>query len=113
MISSLTIQPCSFSAEQHSASAMVTLSSIALLTEDDALVDAVVAEGDELDESHLAEKDPQDLLRNFKALWELHRVSRFQASVYPNDLTLTPDLRAIYLLHNACFRNRRIRHLRP
>lgn len=92
---------------------MATLSSIALLTEDDALVEAVVAEGDDLDESRLAEKDPQDLLRNFKALWELYRVSRFQASVYRNDLTLTPDFRAIYLLHNACFRNRRIRHLRP
>lgn len=71
----LTFHACSFSAEQHSASAMVTLSSIALLTEDDALVEAVVAEGDELDECHLVEKDPQDLLRRFKALWKLHQVS--------------------------------------
>lgn len=55
---------------------MVTLSSIALLTDDEALVEAVVAEGDELDEAGLAEKDPQNLIRRFKALWELHRVSR-------------------------------------
>jgi hypothetical protein len=56
---------------------MVTLSSIALLTDDEALVEAVVAEGDELDEAGLAGKDPQNLIRRFKALWELHRVSKF------------------------------------
>lgn len=76
---SLTLDLCSFSAEEHSASAMVTLSSIALLTQDEALVEAVVAEGDELDESRLVEKDPQDLLRRFKALWQLHRVSHSYA----------------------------------
>lgn len=91
---------------------MVTLSSIALLTKDDALVEAVVAEGDDLDESRLAEKDPQDLLRNFKALWELHRVSHSRTLVYRKNLTLALDLRATYLLHNACFRSRHIRHLR-
>lgn len=71
----IDVAPRSFSAELHSASAMVTLSSIALLTDDEALVEAVVAEGDELDDARLADKDPQTLIRRFKALWELHRVS--------------------------------------
>lgn len=71
----IDVAPRSFSAELHSASAMVTLSSIALLTDDEALVEAVVAEGDELDDARLADKDPQILIRRFKALWELHRVS--------------------------------------
>ena len=56
---------------------MVTLSSIALLTDDEPLVEAVVAEGDELDDARIADKDPQTLIRRFKALWELHRVSIF------------------------------------
>jgi hypothetical protein len=64
----------SFSAEQHSASAMVSLSAIALMTDDDALTEAVMAEADELDEGALVLKDPQDLLRRFKALWKLSQV---------------------------------------
>ncbi|KAJ9098148.1 hypothetical protein QFC21_004477 [Naganishia friedmannii] len=61
----------SFSAEQHSASAMVSLSSIALMTDDDALTEAVMTEADELDEGALMLKDPRDLLRRFRALWRL------------------------------------------
>lgn len=47
-----------------------------MVTEDDALTEAVVAEGDDLDEASLAEKDPKNVLRRFKALWELYRVSQ-------------------------------------
>ncbi|KAJ9117523.1 hypothetical protein QFC22_004373 [Naganishia vaughanmartiniae] len=61
----------SFSAEHHSASAMVSLSAIALMTDDDALTEAVMTEADELDEGALLLKDPRNLLRRFKALWKL------------------------------------------
>ncbi|KAJ9092721.1 hypothetical protein QFC19_008646 [Naganishia cerealis] len=61
----------SFSAEQHSAAAMVSLSAIALMTDDDPLTEAVMAEAEELDEDSLHIKDPQDLLRHFKALWKV------------------------------------------
>lgn len=56
---------------------MVSLSAIALMTDDDALTEAVMAEAEELDEGSLVLKDPRNLLRRFRALWKLYQVCLF------------------------------------